>query len=104
MPKVYRSMKKADDGKPVVDVSGKGLGVRGTPVIGVVDVDLDHSGNVILNGKGLSVAPAWRGLPYFLVSKRLQAAFPGARGSRDLFVLRLGTPPLPMGQLLPDSS
>jgi hypothetical protein len=94
MPKVYRSMKKADDGKPVVDVSGKGLGVRGTPVIGVVDVDLDHSGNVILNGKGLSVAPAWR----------LQAAFPGARGSRDLFVLRLGTPPLPMGQLLPDSS
>jgi hypothetical protein len=27
MPKVYRSMKKAEDGKPVVDASGKGLGV-----------------------------------------------------------------------------
>ena len=38
MPKIYRAMRKADDGKPLVDATGKGLGVRGEPVNGVVDV------------------------------------------------------------------
>jgi hypothetical protein len=55
-------MKKADDDKPIVDVTGKGLGVRGTPVNGVTDVDLDVQNNVVLSGKGMSVAPRWRDL------------------------------------------
>ena len=55
MPRIYRSMRIAGDGKPLVDTTGKGLGVRGTPVNGVVDVDLDHEGKVILNAKGMSV-------------------------------------------------
>jgi len=41
MPRIYRSMKRADDGKPQVDASGKGLGIRGSPVNGVVDYEAD---------------------------------------------------------------
>jgi hypothetical protein len=90
MPKIYRSMRKADDGKPLVDMSGKGLGVRGEPVNGVVDVDIDQGGNVVLNGKGMSVAPSWRELPIFLISKRLKDKVPGARGAPSLFSFTLG--------------
>jgi hypothetical protein len=91
MPKIYRSMRKAADAKPLVDGSGKGFGVRGEPVNGVVDVDLDHEGKVILDRKGMSVAPAWRDLPYFLISRRLKNRFPSARGAADLFCFTLGT-------------
>src|SRR5262249_36980623 len=101
MPKVYRVMRKADDGKPVVDATGKGLGVRGTPVNGVVDVDLDRHGNVILNGKGMSVAPAWRDLPYFLVPKRLRGQFPGARGAAGTPCYTMGEGPFQDGPLVP---
>lgn len=90
MPKIYRSMRKADDGRPKVDGTGKGLGVRGEPVNGVVDVDIDEGGNVILNGKGMSVAPSWRDLPYFLISRRLKHQFPAARGSADLYCFTMG--------------
>jgi hypothetical protein len=90
MPKIYRSMRKTDDGKPRVDASGKGLGVRGKPVNGVVDVDVDQDGQVILNGKGMSVAPSWRDLPYFLISRRLKNQFPAARGSADVFSFTMG--------------
>jgi hypothetical protein len=90
MPKIYRVMRKADDDLPIVDASGKGLGVRGTPVNGIVDVDLDEGGNVILNGKGMSVAPAWRALPYFLDPRRLKHLFPGARGAADTYCFTMG--------------
>jgi hypothetical protein len=101
MPKIYRSMKKGDEGKPIVDATGKGLGVRGAPVNGVVDVDIDRSGNVILNGKGMSVAPAWRDLPYFLVSRRLKKQFPRARGSLELFCFTMGEGPFADGTIAP---
>jgi hypothetical protein len=93
MPKIYRSMRKKDDGKPLVDPTGKGLGVRGQPVNGVVDVDLDQDGKVILNSKGMSVAPSWRDLPYFLISKRLKDRFPGARGATDIWCFTMGEGP-----------
>jgi hypothetical protein len=57
--------------------------VRGQAVNGVVDVDLNQDGKVILNSKGMSVAPSWRDLPYFLISKRLKTQFPAARGPTD---------------------
>jgi hypothetical protein len=83
-------MRKADDGKPLVDATGRGLGVRGAPVNGVLDVDLDDEGKVVLNSKGMSVAPAWRDLPFFLISRRLRAVYPAARGGSDLHCFRLG--------------
>ena len=75
MPKVYRSMMEEDDGKPLVEASNKGLGVRVGPG---GDVDLED-GNVLLNGKGMSVAPNWRNLPYFRIPLALRDKFPAAR-------------------------
>ncbi len=97
MPKIYRSMKKAEDGKPVVDASGKGLGVRGAPVNGVADVDLDDQDRVVLNGKGMSVAPAWRSLPYFLIPERLKDKVPRARGANRLCCFATGEGPFAAG-------
>ncbi len=97
MPKIYRAMRKAGDGKPFVDATGKGLGVRGEPVNGVVDVNLDEEGKVVLNGKKMSVAPSWRDLPFFLIPKRLKEKFPGARGSSVLYCFRFGEGPFADG-------
>jgi hypothetical protein len=97
MPKICRSMRKKDDGKPLVDATGKGLGVRGEPVNGVVDVDLAQDGKVILNSKGMSVAPSWRDLPYFLISKRLRDQFPAARGATDIWCFTIGEGPFAEG-------
>jgi hypothetical protein len=93
MPKIYRVMRKAADNKPVIDATGKGLGVRGTPVNGVADVDLDTDGNVLLNNKGMSVVPTWRDLPYFLVPKRLSDKVLGARGAVNTFCFTMGEGP-----------
>src|SRR5438445_192523 len=97
MPKIYRSMKKTGDDKPVVDASGKGLGVRGVPTNGVLDVDLDDQGRGVLNGKGMSVAPAWRALPYFLIPERLKDRVPRARGSNGLSCFTMGDGPFADG-------
>ena len=97
MPKIYRSMRKADDGKPIVDATGKGLGVRGEPVNGVIDVDIGQRGEVILNGKGMSVAPSWRDLPIFIISKRLKDKVPGARGAPGLYCFTLREGPFTDG-------
>ncbi len=93
MPKIYRSMRKGDHGKPLVDASGKGLGVRVEPVNAVADIEVDHDGKVILNQKGMSVAPAWRDLPIFLIPKRLRDKVPSARGSKELYCFTHGTGP-----------
>jgi hypothetical protein len=90
MPKIYRSMRKEDDDKPKVDATGKGLGVRVEPVNRVTDVDLDREGRVVLNGKGMSVAPGWRDLPYFLIPQRLREKMPAARGSSRLHCFVMG--------------
>ena len=97
MPKICRSMRKGDDEKPLIEATGKGLGVRGQPVNGVVDVDLDQDGKVILNFKGMSVAPSWRDLPYFLISKRLKNQFPAARRPIDVFCFTMGEGPFAEG-------
>lgn len=102
MPLVYRIMKKDADGLPIVD--SRGLGVRrGT------DIDLDGQNNVILNGKGMSVAPAWRDINVLRIPKRLRAKVPGANGSNNAYCFRFGSGPFHQGAfapgllLLPDS-
>ena len=90
MPRIYRSMRKAEDDKPIVDATGKRLGVRGTPVNGKQDVDLDDDGKVVLNDKGMSVAPSWRDLPYFLIPRRLKAISLGAKDSSELYCFAMG--------------
>ncbi len=80
-----------------MEETGKGLGVRGVPVNQVSDIDLDQDGNVIRNGKGMSVAPSWRDLPIFLIPKRLRDRVPGARGSEALYCFTFGDGPFASG-------
>src|SRR5437016_186230 len=104
MPLVYRVMKKDGDGLPTVEPTSNGLGVRpGT------DVDMDPQGNVIANGKGLSVSPSWRDMPLLRIPKRLRDKVRGARGPNHRFCFRAGTGPFQPGafgaglDLVPDS-
>ncbi|OJW17892.1 MAG: hypothetical protein BGO49_30875 [Planctomycetales bacterium 71-10] len=66
MPRVYRLMRKAEDGLPVVEQSGSGLGVR----VGA-DVDVDADGIALANDKGMSVNPHWRAMNINMIPKRL---------------------------------
>src|SRR5207237_9007119 len=90
MPLIYRSM-LADDGKPRIS-STKGLGVRVRPDAHF-DIPVDQSGNVRPATGGMSVAPAWRVLPFFLIPKRLGPLCRGARGSDLLHCWRMGDGP-----------
>jgi len=93
MPTVFRSMRVAADGLPVVGDRSKELGVR-VPPNPHADVDVDPNTNlVVLNGKGLSVATNWRLLPGHLIPARLSSIEPRARGSDDLKCYRLGDGP-----------
>jgi hypothetical protein len=84
MPRVFRVMRKEPDGLPTV--SQTSLGVRPG-----VDVDLDAQNNVLVNGKGMSVAPNWRTINRNRVPKRLRLIVPGARGSNNTFCFRTGS-------------
>jgi len=83
MPRVFRVMKKEADGLPTV--SPTSLGVRPG-----VDVDLDPQVNVLVNGKGMSVAPNWRDINVNRIPKRLRSIVPGAGGSNNTFCFRIG--------------
>jgi hypothetical protein len=99
MPTVFRSMKAAEDGLPVVGDKSKELGVR-VPPNPSADIDVDDAtGLVVLNGKGMSVAADWRDLPYHLIPKRLKAIVADARGSDNIRCYRIGTGPFAMGDV-----
>lgn len=89
MPTIYRPMKRAEDGLPVVGSNSKELGVR-VPPDPNADIDLDGNGSVLLNGKGMSVAEHWRYLLGHLIPKRLKPIFPGATGSNSLTCYKHG--------------
>jgi len=50
-------MKKADDDKPIIEESGKGLRVSVVPVNGVRDLEIDDEAKVSLDDKGMSFVP-----------------------------------------------
>jgi hypothetical protein len=84
MPRVFRIMRKEPDGLPTV--SQTSLGVRPG-----VDVDVDAQHNVLVNGKGMSVAPNWRDINVNRIPKRLRPIVPGVGGSNNTFCFRTGT-------------
>jgi hypothetical protein len=92
MPLVFRVMKRDDDGLPTVEQSASGLGVRPG-----IDIDVDRQGNAVVNGKGMSVSPAWRVLPIFRIPKRLRGIVPGARRTNNTFCFRAGNRPFQQG-------
>ncbi len=83
MPRVFRVMRKEPDGLPTVNQTS--LGVRPG-----IDVDLDVQNNVLVNGKGMSVAPNWRDINLNRIPKRLRRIVPGAGGSNNTFCFRMG--------------
>lgn len=83
MPRVFRVMRKEPDDLPLV--SQTSLGVRPG-----VDVDLDAQHNVLVNGKGMSVAPNWRDINVNRIPKRLRPIVPGAGGSNNTSCFRMG--------------
>ncbi len=68
-----------------VATSATGLGVRTG-----VDIDLDPRGNVLVNGKGMSVSPDWRHVPLFRIPERLRHLKQGARGPNKNSCFRYG--------------
>lgn len=103
MPRVFRVMRRDVDNLPTI--SPTSLGVRaGT------DVDLDSQGKVLVNGKGMSVAPNWRDINVTRVPKRLRPLLPGAAGSNAWSCFCAGTGPFEPGafsrglSLEPDSA
>lgn len=83
MAGVFRSM-LFDDGKPVVGDQSKMLGVRHNGH----DIPIDEDQMVRPKTGGLSVAPDWRVLPYFLIPRRLQNKSARARGNNNLACFR----------------
>ena len=92
MPLVFRAMKKDNDGLPTIKQSASGLGVRPG-----MDIDLDAQGNVIVNGKGMSVSPTWRVMSILRIPKRLRNIVPGARGSNNHVLFQNGNGPFQQG-------
>src|ERR1700736_292290 len=92
MPLVFRVMKKDQDGLPKVEQSASGLGVRSG-----IDIDVNAQGNAIVNGKGMSVSPAWQDFPPSRIPKRLRGIVRGARGSNTTFCFKTGNGPFQQG-------
>lgn len=96
MPRIYRAMYH-DGAKPVPGATKYQLGVR-VPPDSPADVTPDAEGYVD-PGAGMSVAPAWRKLPAFLIPERLKDKVPKARGDDDLRVWRHGEGPFADGSI-----
>ena len=101
MPRIVRSMYKASDGKPEVGSHRRCLlGVR--PTGNNADVDLDPpgdtNGNVMANGKGLSVVDDWRKLASYQIPEELDDGFNGACG-KNMAVYVHGEGPFVAGAL-----
>jgi hypothetical protein len=101
MARMFRMMKKDADDKPTVGQTAMTLGVRPG------EVDTNAQGNAIVNHRGMSVNPAWRVAPLFLIPRRLGT---GGRGRDNTFCFRRGSgafqrsPCGPGLELLPDST
>ena len=96
MPRVFRAMKKEDDNLPLIGPTSTTLGVRPS-----TDVDLDAQSNVLVNGKGMSVAPNWRDINVNRVPRRMRVIVPGARGSNNTFCFRMGNGAFMQGPVAP---
>jgi len=100
MPRMFRIMKRDDDGMPKVGESATTLGVRAH------EVDLDADGNAIPGDKGMSVNPRWQDAPLSMIPKRFGT---GGRGSDTNFCFCRGEGEFKQGpcgpglELLPDS-
>jgi len=91
MSKIVRSM-ESDGEKPKIGTEKNMLGVRVAPA-SRCDIPVDSDDNVYPATGGLSVTPAWKELPDFLIPKRLKHHAKEASGSNKLVVWTVGTGP-----------
>ncbi|MBI2297587.1 MAG: hypothetical protein HYU66_01320 [Armatimonadetes bacterium] len=63
VPRMYRAMRAAEDGRPKVSNTALGLGVRAPGDPGKPDVWPDEDGDLQPGGGGMSVVPEWQLLP-----------------------------------------
>ena len=89
MPRIYRPMKRGNDGLPLTGTQSKELGVR-VPPNERADIDVADHGIVTLNRRGMSVAADWRLLQPHLIPKRLNDVCYGASGPNSLSIYRHG--------------
>ena len=99
MPVIYRSM-LIEEKKPKIGSTAITLGVR-VPPDKHADIPVESDGTVLPNTGGMSVAPTWRSLPIFRISKRLRDKIEGAAGSREAFCWRTGNGPFLAGTIAP---
>ena len=92
------------DSLPVVgSTSSAELGTRPG-----IDITVDPIGHVVLDGSGMSVAPAWRDLNFTRIPRRLRALVPGAAGPNSSSCYTMGVGPFLKGdfatglELIPD--
>jgi len=86
------------DGLPDVGTANSSqLGARPGP-----DVTVDAANNVVLDGKGMSVAPAWRDLDYTRIPRRLRPKFSGAAGPNAHACFARGSGPFQAGAISTD--
>jgi hypothetical protein len=79
----------SNGGKPAIGTDSNMLGVR-VPPHPNPDITPTADGSVSPGTHGMSVAPTWQELPYFLIPKRLKTKAPGAKGRNDLVCFRMG--------------
>ena len=103
MPKIYRAMKRDEDGKPKVGPRRSALGVKpGSPPGGDIPVDAD--GRIVPRTGGMSVAPTWQDLPPSRIPKRLKPIFDKACGSNGYACWFMGSGPFEDGAISEDLS
>jgi hypothetical protein len=92
------------DNLPVVgSTSSSELGARPG-----IDITVDVAGNVVLDARGMSVAPGWRNLKITRIPKRLRHIVPGAKGPDSTSCFTMGVGPFQNGvvanglELIPD--
>ena len=97
---MFRTMKKAEDGLPLVEDSKNGLGVVSDSRHR--DLTVDEHGLVHPNAGGMSAACHWRRLPVHRIPKRLRGMVPGARGNNEVHCFRMGAGAFASGPLSED--
>ena len=88
MPKICRTMWKAEDDSPTVGTDSHMLGARITGK--QTDISPDSDGNVHPDTGGISVARSINDLLPHLIPKRLRDHFEDAAGSNSRFVWSMG--------------
>src|SRR5438045_1624133 len=95
MPLIFRTMFADESGRPRIGGKKCNLGVRVAPET-PADIQVAQDQTVRPGAGGMSVAPQWRRLPFFLIPRRLKEMVAGATGNNQTFCWKMGDGPFTM--------